>query len=188
MARPRIASPRRQTWRRNFKLNSRGSSAASTLQSAGAYLNRQLAFYGEAQDRIAAATDLAQKFQTQQQGQLSGLHAAIGGRVLESAARILWRGPGSHRRGDRPGAEISNSTAGAAQQPSRCRHSHCCGAVVPIPTGSAGGTLGRSQYRPAKKPVQLSRITPENVMIKDFEEKALGPRPVPLPRSEERRV
>src|ERR1022692_3890409 len=76
MARPRIASPRRQTWRRNFKLNSRGSSAASTLQSAGAYLNRQLAFYGEAQDRIAAATDLAQKFQTQQQGQLSSLRDA----------------------------------------------------------------------------------------------------------------
>jgi flagellar hook-associated protein 3 FlgL len=50
--------------------------AASTLQSAGAYLNRQLAFYGEAQDRIAAATDLAQKFQTQQQGQLSSLRDA----------------------------------------------------------------------------------------------------------------
>src|ERR1019366_340688 len=49
--------------------------AASTLQSAGAYLNRQLAFYGEAQDRIAAATDLAQKFQTQQQGRISRRHS-----------------------------------------------------------------------------------------------------------------
>ena len=50
--------------------------AASALQSAGTYLNQQLAFYGEAEDRIAAATDLAQKFQTQQQAQLSSLRDA----------------------------------------------------------------------------------------------------------------
>jgi flagellar hook-associated protein 3 FlgL len=50
--------------------------AASALQSAGTCLNQQLAFYGEAEDRVAAATDLAQKFQTQQQAQLSSLRDA----------------------------------------------------------------------------------------------------------------
>jgi flagellar hook-associated protein 3 FlgL len=50
--------------------------ASSALQSADTYLNRQLAFYGEAEDRIAAATGLAQKFQTQQQEQLSDLRDA----------------------------------------------------------------------------------------------------------------
>jgi flagellar hook-associated protein 3 FlgL len=50
--------------------------AASALQSADTYLNQQLAFYGEAEDRISTATDLAQKFQTQQQAQLSNLRDA----------------------------------------------------------------------------------------------------------------
>jgi flagellar hook-associated protein 3 FlgL len=50
--------------------------AGSALQSAGTYLNQQLAFYGEAEDRISSATDLAQKFQTQQQAQLSNLRDA----------------------------------------------------------------------------------------------------------------
>ena len=50
--------------------------AGSVLQSAGTYLNQQLAFYGAAEDRIATATDLAQKFQTQQQAELSGLRDA----------------------------------------------------------------------------------------------------------------
>lgn len=50
--------------------------AASALQSADTYLNQQLAFYGEAENRVTAATDLAQKFQTQQQGQLSNLQDA----------------------------------------------------------------------------------------------------------------
>jgi flagellar hook-associated protein 3 FlgL len=50
--------------------------AATALQSADTYLNQQLAFYGEAEDRIASATDLAQKFQTQQQAQLSSLRDA----------------------------------------------------------------------------------------------------------------
>ena len=50
--------------------------ASSALQSADTYLNQQLAFYGEAEDRISTATDLAQKFQTQQQAQLSNLQDA----------------------------------------------------------------------------------------------------------------
>jgi flagellar hook-associated protein 3 FlgL len=50
--------------------------ASSALESAGAYLNQQLAFYGEAEDRISAATSLAQKFQTQQQTQLGNLRDA----------------------------------------------------------------------------------------------------------------
>jgi flagellar hook-associated protein 3 FlgL len=50
--------------------------AGSALQTAGTYLNQQLAFYGEAEDSIASATDLAQKFQTQQQAELSNLRDA----------------------------------------------------------------------------------------------------------------
>jgi len=50
--------------------------ASSALQSADTYLNQQLAFYGVAEDRISTATDLAQKFQTQQQAQLSNLQDA----------------------------------------------------------------------------------------------------------------
>jgi flagellar hook-associated protein 3 FlgL len=50
--------------------------ASSALQSANTYLNQQLTFYGEAEDRVTAATSLAQKFQTQQQTELSGLRDA----------------------------------------------------------------------------------------------------------------
>jgi len=50
--------------------------ASSALQPADAYLNQQLAFYGDAENRIAAATDLAQKFQTQQKAQLGDLRDA----------------------------------------------------------------------------------------------------------------
>jgi len=49
------------------------ASAASSLKSADTYLNDQLAFYGEVENRVTSATDLAQKFQTQQQTQLSNL-------------------------------------------------------------------------------------------------------------------
>ena len=52
------------------------TAAASALQTAGTYLNQQLAFYGEAEDRVSTATDLAQKFQTQDQAQLSSLRDA----------------------------------------------------------------------------------------------------------------
>jgi len=50
--------------------------ASSALKTADTYLNQQLAFYGEAQDRISAASDLAQKFQTQQTSELSTLRDA----------------------------------------------------------------------------------------------------------------
>jgi len=52
------------------------SQSVTALQSAGTYLNQQLEFYGEAQDRVSAASDLAQKFQTQQTSQLSNLRDA----------------------------------------------------------------------------------------------------------------
>ncbi len=50
--------------------------AGSALQSASTYLNQQVAYYGEAEDSIASANDLAQKFQTQEQAQLSNLRDA----------------------------------------------------------------------------------------------------------------
>jgi flagellar hook-associated protein 3 FlgL len=52
------------------------TSAATALQSAGTYLNQQLAFYGEAEDRVSAASGLAQKFQTQETAQLGDLQNA----------------------------------------------------------------------------------------------------------------
>jgi flagellin-like hook-associated protein FlgL len=50
--------------------------AADALNTADTYLNQQLAFYGEAEDRVTAANDLAQKFQTQLQSQLGNLQDA----------------------------------------------------------------------------------------------------------------
>jgi flagellar hook-associated protein 3 FlgL len=47
------------------------TAAIGQLQTAQDYLNQQSAFYGAAENRIAAASDLAQKFQTQLQAQLS---------------------------------------------------------------------------------------------------------------------
>ncbi|HUB77892.1 MAG TPA: flagellin [Bryobacteraceae bacterium] len=49
------------------------SSALSSLQSASSYLNDQVAFYGNVENRVQEATSLAQKFQTQEQTQLSNL-------------------------------------------------------------------------------------------------------------------
>jgi flagellar hook-associated protein 3 FlgL len=46
------------------------ASAATSLQSASDYLNGQLAFYGEAEDRVSSATSLAQTFLTQEQSSL----------------------------------------------------------------------------------------------------------------------
>jgi flagellar hook-associated protein 3 FlgL len=45
--------------------------ASSALQSADSYLNTQLAFYGNAENQIQNATSLAQKYQLQEQNQLS---------------------------------------------------------------------------------------------------------------------
>jgi flagellar hook-associated protein 3 FlgL len=47
------------------------TAAIGQLQTAQNYLNQQSAFYGAAENRIAAASDLAQKFQTQLEAQLS---------------------------------------------------------------------------------------------------------------------
>jgi flagellar hook-associated protein 3 FlgL len=50
--------------------------ALTQLHAASQYVNNQLAFYGNAENRIANALDLAQKFQTQQTEQLSQLQDA----------------------------------------------------------------------------------------------------------------
>jgi len=47
------------------------AAAATSLKAAGTYLNSQLQFYGEAQDQVTNATNLAQQFQTQEQSALS---------------------------------------------------------------------------------------------------------------------
>jgi flagellar hook-associated protein 3 FlgL len=50
--------------------------AMGDIQTAGAYLNQQLAFYGTVQDRVASATNFAKNYETQLQTQLSGLQDA----------------------------------------------------------------------------------------------------------------
>lgn len=50
--------------------------AINSLQSASANVNSALEFYGTAEDRVTAATTLAQKFQTQEQTQLGQLQDA----------------------------------------------------------------------------------------------------------------
>jgi len=47
--------------------------AISAIQTASVYLNQQLGFYGAVENRISSALDLAQKFQVQDQTQLSNL-------------------------------------------------------------------------------------------------------------------
>ena len=42
-------------------------------EKSSTYLNDQLAFYGTAENRVASAADIAQKFQTQETQQLSQL-------------------------------------------------------------------------------------------------------------------
>jgi len=52
------------------------STAVDGVQSASAYLNQQLTFYGTTQNRITSALDLANKFQLQDQTELSSLQDA----------------------------------------------------------------------------------------------------------------
>ncbi len=52
------------------------SQAVTSLQAASSYLNGQIAFYGAAENNVASASDLAQKFQTQQQSELSQIRDA----------------------------------------------------------------------------------------------------------------
>ena len=50
--------------------------AVSALQGAASYVNDQTGFYGAAENQVSSALDLAQKFQTQDQTQLSNLEDA----------------------------------------------------------------------------------------------------------------
>ena len=52
------------------------STALDGITSASTYLNQQLSFYGTAENRLTSAINLAQKFQVQDQTQLSGLQDA----------------------------------------------------------------------------------------------------------------
>ncbi|HEX4593405.1 MAG TPA: hypothetical protein VH157_03975 [Bryobacteraceae bacterium] len=52
------------------------SQAIDGVHTVSAYLNQQLGFYGEAQNRIDSAINLAKKFEIQGQTQLSGLQDA----------------------------------------------------------------------------------------------------------------
>ncbi len=52
------------------------ATAVTSLQNASAYLNSQLQFYGEAQDQVTNAVNLAQQFQTQEQSQLGQVQDA----------------------------------------------------------------------------------------------------------------
>src|SRR3984957_17311584 len=56
--------------------NSSITQAISALQTASSYVNEQTGFYGTAENNITSALNLAQKFQTQDQTQLSGLEDA----------------------------------------------------------------------------------------------------------------
>jgi len=50
--------------------------ALNNVQAAAAYVNSQTGFYGAAENNVSSALSLAQKFQTQDQTQLSGLEDA----------------------------------------------------------------------------------------------------------------
>ncbi len=52
------------------------ATALGGLQTASDYVNSQTSFYGAAENNVSSALDLAQKFQTQDQTQLSGLEDA----------------------------------------------------------------------------------------------------------------
>jgi flagellar hook-associated protein 3 FlgL len=52
------------------------NNAVGLLQSASGYLNQQLEFYGETQNQLSAASDIAQKFLTVQQADLGSVQDA----------------------------------------------------------------------------------------------------------------
>jgi flagellar hook-associated protein 3 FlgL len=68
------------------------STAIASIQTASTYLNQQLGFYGAAQNRIASALDLAQKFQVQTQTHLSNLQdtdvAAVAVAVTQASTAL----------------------------------------------------------------------------------------------------
>jgi len=62
--------------------------AVNGLQTAANYVNNQTGFYGTAENNITAAIDLAQKFQVQDQTQLSGLQDANAATVAVEVTQI----------------------------------------------------------------------------------------------------
>jgi flagellar hook-associated protein 3 FlgL len=52
------------------------SSALADVQTAGAYLNQQLAFYGNVQDQLASSTNVVKNNETNLQSQISGIQDA----------------------------------------------------------------------------------------------------------------
>ncbi len=52
------------------------SSALADVQTAGAYLNQQLAFYGNVQDQLASSTNVVKNNETNLQTQISGIQDA----------------------------------------------------------------------------------------------------------------
>jgi len=60
-----------------LKNDQKGIDAAMpNIQSLGTYLNQQLAFYGQTQNRVASETDFGKNLETQLQTQLSGIQDA----------------------------------------------------------------------------------------------------------------
>lgn len=66
--------------------------AIGALQTASSYVNQQTGFYGTAENNVSSALSLAQKFQTQDQGQLSGLEdanaAAVAVQVTQASTAL----------------------------------------------------------------------------------------------------
>lgn len=58
------------------------TSSISDVQSAGVYLNQQLAFYGMTQNRVAGSISFSQNYETQLQAQLSGIQDADAARAI----------------------------------------------------------------------------------------------------------
>jgi flagellar hook-associated protein 3 FlgL len=66
--------------------------AIGALQTASSYVNQQTGFYGTAENNVSSALSLAQKFQIQDQGQLSGLEdanaAAVAVQVTQASTAL----------------------------------------------------------------------------------------------------
>jgi flagellar hook-associated protein 3 FlgL len=66
--------------------------AIGALQTASSYVNEQTGFYGTAENNVSSALSLAQKFQTQDQSQLSGLEdanaAAVAVQVTQASTAL----------------------------------------------------------------------------------------------------
>src|SRR5580693_8430813 len=64
------------------------NAALADVQSSDAYLNQQLAFYGTVQDRVSAASDYAQNYDTQLQTQISGIQDANEAEVITQMTQL----------------------------------------------------------------------------------------------------